>query len=708
MVGSAVELQLRCETLDPFQFSQAISDRAASHSSATRRPLDTGVGWLATVLCADLLLAAPRRALLTSGLKAPDMTIIHPRSSRSEQTPGLRLTTVLAPLSFLFVYIAALPAAPPDRTDSNSTPSAFSAQEFLAPVKFLSSDELKGRGNGTPELDQAAHYLADHFRADGLKPGGDQGSYLQRFQVTVAAKLGPGNSLAAGNAGAQTALTLGQDYTPLSFSADGHLEAPVVFAGYGISAPEYQYDDYKGIDVKGKLVLVLRHEPQENDSKSVFAGTQLTSHSEIAHKAFNARSHGAVGMILVNDTAHHAGEPDQLIHFGDLSGPEVVALQVTTAVADSWLKPSGHTLEELSAAIDKDLSNHSFALDPGFKVALAVDVERIRRFESNVVAILPGSDPELASQCLVIGAHYDHLGLGDQHSLAPSQIGRIHHGADDNASGTSALLEIADYYAHQTAHPRHSLVFVAFAGEELGLLGSGYYTEHPAMPIAQTLAMINMDMVGRLSGNRLYVGGIGTSPGFQKLVEKANQSETRAHFDLSYSSSGYGASDHMSFTVHSVPVLFFFSGLHSDYHKPSDTWDKIDAADGARVAELVADVAGDLDQLNEKPVYVRVAEPASASMGGGGGYGPYFGSIPDFGQVEHGGVKFADIHDGSPAAKAGFKAGDVLVDFGGTKIDNLYDFTYALRAHKPGDKVMVTVLRNGEKLTREVTLEVRK
>jgi len=651
--------------------------------------------------------AGPRRALLGSSLKASDMKATPLRFLSSGRTLGLSLVMLSGVLSLLLLRTTSFPAAGREETDSNSRPSAFSAQEFLAPVKFLSSDELKGRGNGTPELDRAARYIADHFRADGLKPGGDQGSYLQRFQVTVGAKLGPDNSLAAGSAGAQTTLTLGQDYTPLSFSADAHLEAPVVFAGYGITAPEYQYDDYKGIDVRGKLVLVLRHEPQENDPKSAFAGTQLTSHSEIAHKAFNARSHGAAGMILVNDTPHHSGEPDQLIHFGDLSGPEVVAIQVTTAVADSWLKPGGHTVEALAAAIDKDLSNHSFALDPGFKLALTVDVERIRRFESNVVATLPGSDPELASQCLVIGAHYDHLGLGDQHSLAPSQIGRIHHGADDNASGTSALLEIADYYAHRP-RPRHSMIFVAFAGEELGLLGSGYYTEHPAMPIAQTLAMINMDMVGRLSGNRLFIGGIGTSPGFQRLVENANQSEANAHFDLSYSSSGYGASDHMSFTVRSVPVLFFFSGLHSDYHKPSDTWDKIDAADGARVAELVADVASALDQLNEKPTYVRVAEPASASMGGGGGYGPYFGSIPDFGQVEHGGVEFADIHDGSPAAKAGFKAGDVLVDFGGTKIDNLYDFTYALRAHKPGDKVMVTVLRNGEKLTHEVTLEVRK
>jgi membrane-associated protease RseP (regulator of RpoE activity) len=215
--------------------------------------------------------------------------------------------------------------------------------------------------------------------------------------------------------------------------------------------------------------------------------------------------------------------------------------------------------------------------------------------------------------------------------------------------------------------------------------------------------MVNLDMIGRISKNRLYVGGTGTSPGFRKLVEEANNSPG---FELSFSASGYGASDHTSFTVRGVPVLFFFSGLHSDYHKPSDTWDKIDAVDGARVVGLVANVIQSLASLNERPQYVRVAEPAPSAMAGAG-YGPYFGSVPDFGETEHG-VKFADIRDGSPAAKAGFKAGDVLVQFGEQRIDNLYDFTYALRAHKPGDKVFVAVLRGGEKITREVTLEVRR
>ncbi len=583
----------------------------------------------------------------------------------------------------------------------------FSPQEFLDPVKVLSSDKMKGRGDGSRQLNEAARYVAGRFKKFGLQPAGDTRTYFQHFPITVGAKLGARNHLTYESANAHVSLKPGRDFIPFSFSEDVQLQAPMVFAGYGITAPEFNYDDYKGIDAKGRIVLVLRHEPQENDDKSIFAGKQLTTHAEIVNKAINAKNHGAVGMILVNDLGNHPGEADDLFRFGALVGPEemqIAALQVKAAIADEWLRPSGQTLEGLRTAIDKDLSIHSFALDPSAQVALRVDVKRIRKRVENVVGILPGQDSQFGRQCIVLGAHYDHLGLGDQHSLAPSQIGRIHHGADDNASGTSGLLELADGLGRERTRLRHTVVFVAFAAEETGLLGSNFYAAHPACPMDQTLAMLNMDMIGRVKNNKLYVGGTGTSPDFKKLIETANQ---QVGFELSYSASGYGASDHTSFAVKSVPVLFFFSGLHSDYHKPSDTWEKINADGGAKVVDLVAKVVGELDQLREKPQYVRVAEPSHTAMGGGGGYGPYFGSIPDFGEIEHG-VKFADVRDGSPAAKAGFKAGDVLIQFGDKKIDNLYDFTYALRAHKPGDKVPVTVLRGNEKLTREVTLEVRK
>jgi len=588
------------------------------------------------------------------------------------------------------------------RADS---PSQYTADTYLQPIKYLASDELKGRGDGTPELNTAAKYIAQHFKKAGLKPGGDHGSFLQKFSLVVGAKLASDNSLVVKAGDKSQALKIEKDYIPLSFSANTTAEAPLVFVGYGITAPEFNYDDYTHLNVTGKIVIALRHEPQENDDKSVFAGKQMTTHSQTASKATNAKNHGAVGLILVNDNSNHPEEAEHLFKLGEVSGPHEMGIpivQVMSGVVDEWLKPSKQSVSKLQAAIDKDASNHSFALDATTRVAVKVDIERVRREVANVIGVLKGSDPALAGQYIVVGAHYDHLGLGEHDSLSPKDIGQIHHGADDNASGTAGVLEMVDVMAKSGQKPKHSILFMCFAGEELGLLGSNYYTTHPIFPLKQTIAMLNMDMIGRVSKNKLYVSGTGTSPGFPQLVQDANKS---VNFEIAYSNSGYGASDQTSFTAKEVPVLFFFSGLHSDYHKPSDTWDKINAADGARVTELAAKIVGEIDAQNEPPKYVRVAEPVSSGMGGGG-YGAYFGSIPDFGEIEHG-VKFSDVKEGSPAGKAGLKGGDILIEFAGKKIDNLYDFTYALRSHKPGETVSVTVMRGEEKITRDVTLEAR-
>ena len=252
------------------------------------------------------------------------------------------------------------------------------------------------------------------------------------------------------------------------------MNAPLVFAGYGITAPEYHYDDYKGLDATGRIVIVLRHEPQENDDKSVFEGRQLTPHAELASKATSAKNHGAVAMIVVNDLGNHPGDLDELLRLNGISGSQemsITIIQVKPAIIDEWLKPSGHTPDDLRQQIDKDLSNHSFALDPAAHVAMTVDIERIHRPVANVVGLLPGIDPALADQYIIVGAHYDHLGLGQQHSLAPREVGQVHHGADDNASGTSGVLELADAFSHFPRRPRHSIIFVYFAGENSGPCG---------------------------------------------------------------------------------------------------------------------------------------------------------------------------------------------------------------------------------------------
>jgi hypothetical protein len=578
------------------------------------------------------------------------------------------------------------------------------SDRFLDDVKFLASKNLKGRGTGTPELEKAAAFIADHFRSFGLQPI-DGRSYYQAFSVTTNAKLGPDNRFAYTADGTRVALS-SDEFIPVNFSARAKMRGPVVFAGYGITAPEYSYDDYKGIDVHDKIVLILRHEPQEFDEKSIFAGKIYTQHAQFWSKASNAKMHGASGVILMNDRAAHPGEADELERFASVAGPGdagIPFVQIRSDIAERWFALAGKSPEEIQKGIDQDLQPRSFAFPNTVVVDANLDVERIVKTVHNVAGYLPG----LTDEYVVIGAHYDHLGLGEQYSLAPSLAGTIHPGADDNASGTAGVIELARWFSTQPKQKR-GILFLSFAGEELGLLGSSYYVNHPAFPLDKDVVMINMDMIGRVRDGKVFIGGVGTGTTLKKLLEEITP-KYGLHID--YSEAGYGSSDHTSFTTKQVPVLFFFSGLHADYHKPSDTWDKIDAPDAAKLLQMVAEVGEDLREASDRPLFVRVKEPdhgdASGSSSGGGGYGPYFGSIPDFGENTKG-VKFADVREDSPAAKAGFKAGDIMVEFDGKPIQNLYDFTYALRAKKPGDEVMVKVIRGDQPVEAKVLLTKRK
>lgn len=595
---------------------------------------------------------------------------------------------------FLAFALAAYAAAP-----------AIDPNTFLDEVKFLASKNMKGRATGSPELEKCAAFIAEKFRSFGLQPL-DGKSYYQAFEVTTNARLGDRNRFAYSAGGMQVKLSFPDDFMPFNFSARAPMSGSVVFAGYGITAPEYNYDDYKGIDANGKIVLILRHEPQEYDDKSVFDGKVYTQHAQLWSKVTNAKMHGARGVLLMNDAAAHPGEADELEKFGEYAGPGdagIPCAQIRYEMATRWFALAGKDPDEIQRNIDKDLQPRSFAFPDALRVNANLDVERVVKTVHNVAGYLPGTSGEY----VVIGAHYDHLGLGEQYSLAPSLVGTVHPGADDNASGTAGVIELARWFSKQPEQKR-GILFLTFAGEELGLLGSSYYVNHPLLPLDRDVAMINMDMIGRVRDGKLFVGGVGTGSTLRKYVEQA---APKYPLHIDYSEAGYGSSDHTSFTTKQVPVLFFFSGLHADYHKPSDTWDKIDAPDAAKVLDLVADVGEELLEAPGRPQFARVKEPEHAGeMAGSGaghaGYGPDFGSIPDFGE-EVKGVKFADIREGSPAAKAGLKAGDVLVEFDGKKIENLYDFTYALRAKKPGDEVLVRVMRGSEPVEVKVLLTKR-
>ena len=570
-------------------------------------------------------------------------------------------------------------------------------QAYLDHVKYLASDDLKGRATGTPELDRAAKYIAGKFKSYGLKPVAR--SYYQSFMVTTQTKIGDQTTFSYQLDGAGHSLKLKETFEVAGPSGAGAFDGPVVFAGYGITAPEYGYDDYTGLDVKGKVVLVWRYEPQQNDPKSKFDGRNDTSHSHLVNKGINAKMHGAKAIIVVNPSFNRTDDP--LDTFGQSAGQSGIPfVQIKADQVDAWFKAAGKSVKEIGEGIDKDLQPRSFVFPDSLRVAANVDLTREQHKTANVTGYLPGQTDEY----LVIGAHYDHLGLGDNHSLG--KVGEIHHGADDNASGTAGVLELAHWFTKQPKQKR-GILFLAFTGEELGLLGSGYYVGHPELPLNKCVAMINMDMIGRIRDSKVYLAGSGTGANFKDMIA-AMKGKYDFQLDLS-ETAGYGSSDHSSFTTKQVPILFFFSGLHGDYHKPSDTWDKIDAPDAAKLLDLVADVTIKLASDEARPQYVRVEPPSAprGSSGGSSGYGPYFGSVPDFAEVPNG-VRFADIRPGSPAEKAGLKPGDVMFEFDGKPIANLYDYTYALRSKKPGDEVLVKVVRSGETIEAKVLLTVRK
>jgi hypothetical protein len=573
-----------------------------------------------------------------------------------------------------------------------------SESRYFEYVKYLSSDDMKGRASGSPELDKAADYIASQFRSWGLRPMGDGNTYFQRFQVTTGAQLGPNNDLQLNG----NKLKINEQYVPIIFSNTARFDGPVIFAGYGITAPNLHYDDYAGINANGKIVVVLRHEPQESDANSVFDGTNFTNHASFVNKAINAKQHGARGIVFITDVNHEdeqVGPATRTAETDDLGIPSFHAKREALL---SLFKAAGKDLGTIQKQIDTDLKPQSF--DLATRALVSTDVVRTRKTVRNVVAGIPGSDSVLKNEWVVVGAHYDHLGLGDRSSLAPSQVGQIHHGADDNASGTSGVLEIARLAAKNKQQWKRSVLFMTFAGEELGLLGSSHFVNYPTIPLNSVVGMINMDMIGRINNNRLFVGGVGTSPNFKSWLEDYNRT---VQLQLDYSDSGYGASDHTSFNSKKIPVLFFFSGLHTDYHKPTDTYDKINANGAVKVLSLVYLMAEKMATDTKRMEYTEVQQPKPGTAGSGGGYGPYFGSVPDF-RDDLKGVLFADVQNNSPAAKAGLKQGDLLTEFDGKPIQNLYDFTYALQTKKVGDVVVVVVKRNGQDVRVNVTLEARR
>lgn len=568
---------------------------------------------------------------------------------------------------------------------------------FRDVTSTLADDVMEGRGTGTKGNDQAALAIAEWMDSLGL--AAPKQGRMQPFEANTGIRVGEHNVLKDAE--------YAKDWIPLGFSKSAEFAGDLVFAGYGIRAKDLGYDDYAGLDVSGKIVLALRYEPGEADDKSPFDGKKPTRYSDLRSKAIQAREAGAIALLLVAP-AQSPDEPDKLPPLktmGPLSDAGIPVLQVTRAQADRWLAASGTTLAKAQAAIDARFKPASFALK-GARTEGRVDLHPVIAKTQNVVGVLPGRGA-LANEVVVVGAHFDHLGWGGQGSFKPD-LRAIHNGADDNASGIAGMLCAAKLLSDRDGEPmeRRSLMFVGFSAEEIGLGGSAWFVEHlPSGKIGDVAAMINLDMVGRMHEDKLNVLGADSSTSWDALIAEANKAASRVKINAG--GDGYGPSDHSSFYAAGVPVVHLFTGAHEQYHSPEDDAALLNVAGGADVARITAALADGV-RRGPRPDYVRTSA-ASPTAGDSRGYGAYFGSVPDYSAMEAttGGVKLSDVRPNSPAEKGGLKKGDVIVGMAGITINNLYDMTFVLREHKPGDTIDVIVKRDGVEVSLRATLSQR-
>ena len=555
-------------------------------------------------------------------------------------------------------------------------------------LSYLASDKLEGRRAGTRGAELAAKYIASYFKKFGLEPAGDDGTYFQSFDFVSDVKAGDSNRVKIISQNKVFDLKPFIDFTPLGFSASGKITGELVFAGYGIS--DSAYDDYKDINIKGKIALILTGSPDRNNQHSRFF-----RFSSLKYKVSTARSKGARGVVFFNPP----GENDEFEKFRyeySFGNSGVIAVQVKRKIIEKIFKLNNLNLNEIVSKIDSLKKPNSVELNT--KIEIKSDVKYIKKKIPNIVGVVRSTDPEHRDEFIVIGAHYDHLGWGGQGSLVPDTVA-IHNGADDNASGTSGLLELAEIISHNRNLLKRSVLFIAFTAEEEGTIGSGYFVNHPTIPLDRIIAMVNMDMIGRLK-DKLTIYGVGTSPVWKDIIEKVNE---KFNFKLNLIKDGYGPSDHAQFYLKNIPVLHFFTGLHSDYHKPSDDYDKINYPGERKVLEFIYNVILELNKVKEKPKFVKTETRRRRIRG----FRVYLGIIPDYSESETG-LKISGVNKGSPAEKAGLKAGDIIIKLGDREIKNIYDLTYALGDFKPGDVAEVVVLRNGKKVKLKVKFASRR
>jgi len=628
-------------------------------------------------------------------------------------------------LALLTAFVA--PAVAAEREKASP-----SVERMKNDIYFLAGEACQGRGVETEGLQVAGRYIAGAFNEAGLKPGGKDGSYFQPFGIDGPTRLGTPNTLSfVGPEGKSIELKYGEDFTPTSMSAKGKKSAGVVFVGYGISAEKLKYDEFDGLDVKGKFIIILRRTPRAEDKKEPFDKDMNSPHAALATKLALAAQKKAAGVILVNDVGY-GKDNDPLLEFNYRAAPsqEFPVLHIKRKVLEDLLTASGKKLADLEKSMD-ELKPEPVELK-GWKAETEITVTKVSFPVRNVIGVSEGKGP-LADETIVIGAHYDHLGNGEPGSmLGPQGKGKTHYGADDNGSGTTGLLEMARRFGAMKNRIGRRIVFVAFTGEERGLFGSIHYCKEPPFPLEKTTFMLNMDMIGRvtpvvrdslfdktlgiaaLAGpagptipalrDRIVVYGTGTAEGMDELVTNTNN---KLDFQMIKVPGGTGPSDHDSFYRKKIPILFFFTGTHRDYHRPTDTPDKINLEGMKKVVDMGEIFLNYFAAATEKPKYLvtkggwedpteerpRVSRPAM----------PKLGIMPGNYESNEGGVLVEDTTPGGAAETAGVKAKDIIVEIAGKPIKDINAYMATMAGQKAGTPIEIVVIRNDKKVTIKVT-----
>lgn len=591
-------------------------------------------------------------------------------------------------------------------------------------VGYLASDSLEGRRTGETGATAAAGYAANLFARYKLKPGAStdagKGNYLQKFPYTVGVEPASGNAFSVMEKGGTPVKIGDADVRTVLFSPNAATQnAAVVFAGFGIESTELGFNDYAGLDVAGKVILIFDGSPDADSMRSPFARFSLHA------KAKLAKDKGAIALIVISREDKFENDRNARAKYDQSQGETAIpAFAVSRAAAAKMLgakEPELKTIESMVAMKKDTAARFSVRFEGSLpNVSYRVDLIKKTADAYNVIGILEGTDPQLKSEAIVIGAHYDHLGRGGAGSLAVNST-EIHHGADDNASGSAALLELARYFA-KAKNNKRTLIFIAFSGEEEGLLGSKHYVNNPVFPLDKTVAMFNMDMIGRLTEDKLTVGGIGSAAEWRDLVNSKNEiivsprnagsnfAETKRdsvrRFSLQLSEDGFGPSDHASFYGKQIPVLFFFTGTHNDYHKPSDTADKINYAGLFKITQYVGELVQYVDaNMKQRPTY-KVAQ-TSGQGDGRRGFNVTIGVVPGYGEANDG-MNVDGVRDGSPAAVAGIKAGDKIVKFAGKDVRNVQDYTFILGDLKADTEYEIVVNRAGQVIILKVKPAARR